>query len=72
MENPREWSDWIFAPKILIQHCERSELPLQFEKIEACGETVLPEGSILKGQKLVKKSQIKNYQCDILGNFQTM
>ena len=63
--------------KSLIQHCERSELPLHFEwpkvqykcqkwsiwwvlwKPEACGQTVLPDRSILIGQFL-KMPKFKN------------
>ena len=44
-----------------------------FRKSEACGQTVLPDRSVLKGQKLVKNAKIKNkFKCDILSNFQTM
>ena len=56
--------------KSLIQHCERSELPLHFEwtkwsilasfwKPEACSQIVLPDRSILKRQKLVENAKIK-------------
>ena len=48
-------------PKHLIQHCERSELRLHFEwknsiafwrifEKVACGQTVLPDKSVLIGQ----------------------
>ena len=53
--------------KSLIQHCERSELRFHFElKMQKCsilssffkpdvfGQTVLPDRSIQKGQKLLK------------------
>ena len=38
----------------------------------ACRQSVLPDRSILKGQKLVENTQSLNFQCDILGDFQTM
>ena len=43
-----------------------------FWKTDACGQTVLPDRSILIGQKLVENAQIQNLKCDILSNFQTM
>ena len=43
-----------------------------FWKSEACGQTVLPEKSVLIGQKLVENAKIQNFKCDILSNFQTM
>ena len=43
-----------------------------FWKPEACGQTVLPDRSILKGQKLVENAKIQKFKCDILSNFQTM
>ena len=44
----------------------------EFWKPEACGQTVLPDRSILIGQKLVENAKIENLKCDILGDFQTM
>ena len=43
-----------------------------FWKSEACGQTVLPDRSVLIGQKLVENAKIKKFKCDILSNFQTM
>ena len=43
-----------------------------FWKTEACGQTVLPDMSLIIGQKLAKNSKIHKFKCDILGNFQTM
>ena len=31
---------------------------------EACGQTVLPERTILIGQKLVENVKIEHFQCD--------
>ena len=68
--------------KSLIQHCERSELCLHlykkmpkivnlasFLKPEVCGQTVLPDMSVLRGQKLMKNAKIQKFKSDILSNF---
>ena len=46
------------------------ELSLSFLKPETCGQTVLPDRSVLIGQKLVENAKIQI--CDILSDFQTM
>ena len=38
-----------------------------FLKPEACGQTELPDRSVLIGQKLVENAKIKKFKCDILG-----
>ena len=43
-----------------------------FWKTEAYGQTVLPEKSVLVGQKLVENAKIQKFKCDILSNFQTI
>ena len=43
-----------------------------FWKPETCGQTVLPDRSVLIGQKLVENAKIKKMKWDILGDFQTM
>ena len=43
-----------------------------FLKIEACCQTVLPDRSVLIGQKLVENAKIQKFKCDIFSNFQTM
>ena len=43
-----------------------------FWKPEACGQTVLPDSSVLIGQKLVESAKIQKFKWDILSNFQTM
>ena len=42
-----------------------------FWKTEACGQAVLPDRSILKGQKMVENAKIEKLKCDILSDFQT-
>ena len=43
----------------------------EFWKPEACDQTVLPDRSVLIGQKLVENDKIHKFKCDILSNFQT-
>ena len=43
-----------------------------FWKPEACGQTVLPDRSVLSGQKLVENAKIQKFKCDILSKFQTI
>ena len=40
-----------------------------FKKPEYCGQTVLPDRSLLIGQKLVENAEIQKFKCDILGDF---
>ena len=42
----------------------------EFFFTEACGQTVLPDMSILVGQKLTENAEIE--KCDIFSHFQTM
>ena len=62
--------------KRLIQYCERSELRyiLNGQKLisESCGQTVLPDRSLLTRQKLVENAKIDKFKCDTASNFQTM
>ena len=54
------------------QKCQKWSILASFWKTEACGQTVLPDRSVLIGQKLVGNAKIKRVKCDILSNFQTM
>ena len=73
--------------KSLIQHCElrlhlewtkvtlkcqKWSILASFLKPEACGQKVLPDKSVLIGQKLVENAKIQKFKCDILSNFQTI
>ena len=42
-----------------------------FQKPKACGQTLLPDRSVLIGQKLVENAKIQKFKCDILSDFQT-
>ena len=54
------------------QKCQKWSIWRVFWKHEACGQTVLPDRSVLIGHKLAENAKIEKYKCDILGNFQTM
>ena len=54
------------------QKCQKRSILLSFCKPEACGQTALPDRSLLIGQKLVENAKIENLKCDILSNFQTL
>ena len=43
-----------------------------FWKPEACGETELPDMSVLIGQKLVENTKIEHFKCNILEDFQSL
>ena len=67
---------WKSQRKSLIQQCERSELRLHFKrtkvpKLETYSQTVLPDMSILIGQKLLDNAKIEK-NCEILSDFQTL
>ena len=40
-----------------------------FWKSEACGQTVLPDRSVLIGQKMVENAKIKQIKFNIISNF---
>ena len=44
----------------------------EFLKSEACSQKVVPDRSLLKGQKLVENVKIEKLKCDIFGDFQTL
>ena len=50
----------------------KSSILASFWKTEACGQAVLPDRSVLIGQKLVENAKIKKFKCDILDDFQTL
>ena len=60
------WADksWLKMPKIVNF--------ASFWKPEVCGQTVLPDRSVLIGQKLVEMPKFKNSNATFLGDFQTL
>ena len=49
--------------------CQKWSILTRFWKPEACGQTVLPDRSVLIVQKLVEKAKIQKFKCDVLSNF---
>ena len=45
---------------------------VSFWKPEGCGQTVLPDRSLLIGQKIVKNAKTEKFKYDILRNFLTL
>ena len=43
-----------------------------FWEPKACDQTVLPDRSVLIGQKLAENAKIQSFKFDTLSNFQTM
>ena len=52
--------------------CQKWFILVSEWKPEACSQTVLPDRSVLKRQKLVGNDKIQTFKCDILSNFQTI
>ena len=63
---------YILSGQKLIKNGQKWSILASFWKPEACGQTVLPDRSVLKGQKLVENAKIQKFKCDLLSNFQTM
>ena len=61
---------YILSGQKLIKNAKKWSSLASFCNPKACGQTVLPDRSVLIGQKLVENAKIK--KCDILSNFQTM
>ena len=61
-----------WVDKSWLKNAQKWCILASFWKLEACGQTVLPDRSILIGQNLVGNAKIKKFKCDILSNFQTM
>ena len=63
---------YILSGQKFIKNAKNAQFDEVFFKLEACGQTVLPDKSVLIRQKLMKNAKIKKFKCDILSNFQTM
>ena len=63
---------YILSGQKLIKKVKIWSILASFWKTEACGQTVLPDRSILIGQTLVENAKIEKFNCDILGDFQTL
>ena len=58
--------------KSRIQNCHKRSNLASFRKPEAYGQTMFPDRSIWKGQKLVKIAEIEKLEWDILSAYQTL
>ena len=58
--------------KKFIKKCQKWSILASFWKPEACGQIVLPDRSVLIGQKLVENAKIQKFKCDIFSDFQTL
>ena len=63
---------YIFSAQKLTKSAKKWFILASFCRTKVSGQTVLPDRSILIGQKLVESAKIQNIKCDILGDFQTM
>ena len=55
---------YILSGQKLIKMPKMANLA-SFWKPEACGQTVLPDRSVLIGQKLVENAKMQKFKCDI-------
>ena len=55
-----------------IENAKKWSNVASFWKSEACSQTVLPDMSLLKGQKLMENAKIQKFKWDILTYFQTL
>ena len=65
-------SVYIMSGQTFTKNAKNGQFLASFWNPEACGQTVLPDGSISIGQKLVGNAIIEKFKCDILGDFQTL
>ena len=73
--SPISKEDWV---ALKIQCKCKLDFPLHntvfenYKKVSFFGQKVLPDTSLLIGQKLVKNALIEKFKCDILGYFQPL
>ena len=60
---------YILSGQKFIKNAKKWSILASFWKAEVCGQTVLPDRSILIGQKLVENARNKKLKWDILGDF---
>ena len=53
---------YILSGQKFIKNAKNGQFWRVFKKPEACGQTVLPDRSVLIGQKLVKNSKIEKFK----------
>ena len=62
---------YILSGQKLIKNAKKWCILASFWKPEACGQTVLPDRSVLIRHKLVGNGKVQKFKCDIFSNFQT-
>ena len=60
---------YILSEQKFIRNGKNSQFRQVFLKAEACSQTLVPDRSLLIGQKLMKNAKIEKSKCDILSNF---
>ena len=60
---------YILSGQQLIKNAKNGYILASFWNPEACGQTVLPDRSVLIGQKLAENGKIQKFKCDILRHF---
>ena len=63
---------YVLSAQKLIKNCQKWSNLASFWKLKACGQTVLPDRSVLIGQKNGGNAKIQKFKCDILSSFQTL
>ena len=56
---------YILSGQKLVKNAKNGSIWPVFENLEACGQTVLPDRSVLIGQKLGGNAKIQKFKCDI-------
>ena len=57
---------YILSGQKFTKNAKNSQFWRVFDKPETCGQTVLPDRSLLKVQKYVENAKIEKFKCDIL------
>ena len=60
---------YILSGQKFIKNAKKWSILASFWKPEARSQTVLPDRSVLIGQKLMENAKIQKFKCDILSNF---
>ena len=65
-------SVYIMSGQTFTKNAKNGQFLASFWNPEACGQTVLPDGSILMRQKLMENAKIEKFKYDILGYYLTL
>ena len=53
---------YVLRGQKLIKNAKNGPILVSFWKPEACGQTVLPDRSVLMGQKLVENAKLRHFE----------